>query len=257
MGVPYISKVLMLKNKTDSQSTSRSGLRRFFSREFGANTTVHAEEDLRKHLKVLRLKGGDQFELFDGKGAVAQATLIDVKNFSIEVSEVVNWPAPPPCELIIVPPKGKNFDRVLRMATELGVTHFRLAKGQHGVVNYGQRDWEKNKPRFEKLIIEASRQSERTHVPELAQPMPLSEIVTQCSARCKVAFTLSATEPLPHTITAPVAAAIGPEGGFSESERDHFDMHGFEQATLGKTVLKVDTAAISGLSRIQARIVGT
>ena len=144
--------------------------------------------------------------------------------------------------------KGEKLAEVVRMGTELGVSEFVLVVTRHAVA---KEIGEKKLARLRRIAIEAAKQSGRTRVPEVKGPIPLKEIpaVEQGLVAHPGTGRLVAEVYDP---SRPVALAVGPEGGFSEEEVALLTARGFVPVTLGRRILKAETAACTLVALVTA-----
>ena len=151
--------------------------------------------------------------------------------------------------LAFAPIKQARIEEMLAMATQMGVR--RLQPVITDRINEHHPKWE----RIKKIIIESSEQSGRNSVPELATPMKFDEFLKQNK---NIVF---ADERLVSFRGAPGAnpepgkdisktILIGPEGGFSDAEFTALDAAGAVGISLGKTILRAETAAVAALARL-------
>lgn len=190
---------------------------------------------------VLRLKTGDQLILCDGMGreALAQITDADKKEVRLAILEIHMPEREPKKELTLYCAllKRENFELVCQKATEIGVARI-VPLLTERTVKTGF-----NKERLEKIILEASEQSGRTTVPELAEPMKFSDAIDRACGPATILFDLTG-EKLENT-KGISNIFIGPEGGFSENEVALAKEGDAIIGSLGGLVLRGETAAIA------------
>lgn len=201
----------------------------------GSLDSPFIDADDHHHLqRVLRLRNGEEICLVDPTGAWQRFTLVDAKAMAIEVAGDRHV-APEPSTtltLALALPKGERGELAVAKATELGVDRIALIETERSVVRLGADRAPKAIARLERIARAASAQSRRLHLPEIVGPMPLKDL----GSFGPVALAqMEGGAP-----TGPVACvAVGPEGGFSESE-----LKGQATVGLGGTVLRSETAAI-------------
>ena len=219
---------------------------------------VTLDEGPSRHVRVLRLRIGDDVELFDGSGRVAQAT-ID----SLGPPVVCSAAAPKVVDrqhtrvvLLLAIPKGATLDDCVRMATELGVDEVALVQTERTVPRWGQERARSRVERLTRIASEAAAQCERGDVPIIHEPRSLGAWIEQVPASAsRVMFGARASERLDLSCTPEqVWCAVGPEGGFSDVERESFETAGFAVASLGRWVLRVDTAVAAALAMVRDRL---
>ena len=223
-----------------------------------AGGVLTLDESGARHVRVLRLRPGDDVELFDGAGRRAQARILSL-------GDVVECEASPPVAaadahtrvvLLLAIPKGSKLDECVRMATELGVAAIWLMQAERSVPRWDQERARSRVDRLTRIAAEAAAQCERADIPIIDGPRPCAEWLRVVpagvhgvvfGARAEGAFTLPKTPEQ-------VWCAIGPEGGFSVDELSSFRAAGFAVATLHPSVLRVETAVAAALAVIHDRI---
>lgn len=198
---------------------------------------------------VLRLRPGAGITLFDGSGAEASATLtrVEASSAACEIG-CITWPQREPSlklSVALALLKPSAFELAVQKLTELGVARIVPLTAERAVVSYRDaRDWERRAVRLERIVREAAEQSERVTLPELVAPIGLPELLEMQPVI--VLVERSAAAPSLAAIVTPngAAVAIGPEGGWSPTERALLAEHGTSLASLGSLILRAETAAI-------------
>jgi len=212
---------------------------------------LELSEEAAKHARVCRLAVGNPVEVFDGKGRVASAVITGLwsRLLTIELTSHARLVARGPgLSLILCTPRAGKLDDIVRQTCELGVTAIHLALSDFSVGTAARAD---NKhSRLLRVAREALRQSEGAHLPELMPPAPLREVVERTSANAqRVLLAARGGETLQlEAFGAPVWMVVGPEGGLSPREEALLQEQHFVPASLGPTVLRVETAAVVGVS---------
>ena len=205
--------------------------------------------DVRYLKHVLRLRPGDELELFDGAGRIASARVVSTEADAVTVELGEPRTAPVPTHslmLLCAILKGDRMELVLQKATELGVTALQPFESERTVVKLGDRG-SKRHARWERVITGAARQSGRADVPGLAPPCSWGEALERLPAGgVRVLCHEGASDAGLGSIgqRAPTVVAVGPEGGFTPDEVALGRQHGFGVAGLGPRVLRAETAAI-------------
>ncbi len=206
--------------------------------------TVSLDPEARKHAKVLRLEIGARVELFDGEGHLAEAELVAGGRALVHRAWTAAAEAPPRV-LLWGLPKAPAVDTGVRMATELGVDRIVLALAERTPRSPSTSKLE----RWRRIALEATRQCERATCPTIDSPIPLAE-----AAAVDVDLRLVALARGQRSVAVgegSVAVAIGPEGGFTESEQALLlEEHGFRPLRLGRHVLRSETAVAAALARL-------
>jgi len=235
---------------------------RFFvpeARETGQTVAVRGEEF--HHLrKVLRLEAGDTLSLFDGRGRGFEGRLVEILRGEARVligREESSPESPLALTLMAALAKGEKFDLVVQKATELGVHAIQPFYSKHTDVRPAA-DRESRKPeRWRRIALSACKQSGRTRLPLLEDPKTLEEILARPCRGIGVSLDPESSEGLgPEALSAlrgagAVTVAVGPEGGWSDGEREEFGRAGFLRLHLGPRILRTETAAIVSTAILQ------
>lgn len=136
----------------------------------------------------------------------------------------------------------KKLDDMLNMATQMGVMRFVPVITERTVAHH--INWE----RMQKIVIEASEQSNRNSVPEIAKPIKFSELPFSDLVFADERAAYGAD--LPHDFMGAKNILVGPEGGFSDDEFNALDKNGAHGISLGKTILRAELAAPVAISRV-------
>lgn len=159
--------------------------------------------------------------------------------------------------------KGDKFEFLLQKATELNVHHIYGVSSVHCVAKYDAKKLNAKKSRWEKIIIEASQQCGRPDVPTLTVEQSLSEVLQSLQSDEGVLLLGAYEREDDKTIKDilqvqlytnsyhTIAICIGPEGGYSPNEMDLLESCGGHKVSLGATILRAETAALSAVSMIQ------
>ena len=229
-------------------------MQRYFA-NIDSNFTVHFSKDDEHHiLHVMRMKNNDEIEVVDnGKVFLCRidktnplvASVIHEISNDVEIKEDIT--------LLFALTKGDKIDLVLQKATELGVKKVALITSERTVVSYDNKDVDKKLARFEKIMKEASEQSHRVIVPELLGIFNLKNLPREVFSDINyVAYEKDAskTDEMFEGLTKEksISVLVGPEGGFSEQEINNLTAQGFIRTSLGKRILRAETAAIYALS---------
>lgn len=238
-----------------------SEARRLFATELPlAGGPVVLSEDVSRHARVLRLEPGDDVLLFDGQGRQAPARVLTVgKRLTCE--------AQPPTELpddgrgvtlLLAVPRAGKLDDILRAVTELGVREVHLVDCERSVGTIRERKLDAKLARYESVVREAARQCERERIPRVHAPVSLMEVAARAPTDAervgKVVLAARGDARLPVSLPPSAWVAVGPEGGFSDAELDGLVQAGFAPCRVGRTILRVETAAIAGVALVSERL---
>ncbi len=212
---------------------------------------------LRHVVQVLRLKTGHPLILFNGEGGEYEAVLAQVEKRHARAKITAFRNTNPESELeshlAVGISKGERMDIAIQKAVELGVTRITPLYTEHCVVQLNPQRQQKRMDHWQAIIISACEQCGRNTLPVIHEPLPFPEWIKLHTAELKLILdplaesTLAA---LPST-AGNVLLAVGPEGGFSQSEIAHAKNAGFLNISLGKRILRSETAVISALAAVQ------
>ncbi len=202
---------------------------------------------------MLRVEAGQQFEITDSQRAwlaEVETARKDLVRFRV-VEEIAAGPELPPVTLYLALIKFERFEWAVEKATELGVTRIapvEATRTERGLFEGARKRVE----RWQRIAREASEQSRRLRAPEIAAPMHLVEALKDESAhRCWLDEQPGA-KPLIWAFSPAAGDAcallVGPEGGWTDTERADFSRAGWIGASLGPTVLRAETAACAALA---------
>jgi len=219
--------------------------------------TVTLTTDEAQHLRdVLRLKIGDEVYVFDGRGREFRCSVSNTKRESAELhieSEVE--PAKPESQLqlnlCVALLKGEKFDLVVQKATELGVTKVTPLITRYADIHLRDAaDATKRTARWQRIALEAAKQSGRAFVPEISLPLAFEAALEGTG----VMFSERGGQALESlTGASSITALVGSEGGWSDEEIDTARARDFHIVTLGGRILRAETAAIAVTALLQHR----
>ncbi|MFQ5850965.1 MAG: 16S rRNA (uracil(1498)-N(3))-methyltransferase [Candidatus Binatia bacterium] len=212
--------------------------------------------------KVLRLRPGQGVILFDSEGWEHEAV---IQSYTAGVAEVEilrsNQPRrESPLDIILVQAigKGEKMDWVVEKATELGVRCIVPFFSTYTIPRLDAKKIEQRHARWEKIALNAAKQSGRTRIPEIHKLSEFGSLVRRpWSCDLKLLFWERASDGGFHRVREErrhldsILLVIGPEGGFTSEEVAHALDQDFQAVQLGKRLLRTETAALGALSIIQ------
>ena len=245
-------------------------LRRFYANTDAFRPTpgrVTLSEEESRHLRdVLRLRAGDEAQVFDGEGHEFACVVREVggrrEGATLEVRAPAEPPSPEPplvLTLAVALLKGEKFDLVVQKATELGAAHVVPVETKRADVRLrDERDTSKRVERWRRLALEAAKQSGRARVPVVREPTSFASFVGGVThlLEARVLFaegggaTLNSLPTVSGRLSA-VVALVGPEGGWADEEVELAREHGWHIVTLGGRTLRAETAALTACVLMQ------
>lgn len=211
--------------------------------------------------RVLRLGAGSRIVLFDGRGSESEAVLMRVEPRRVRVqigaASTPGTELPGEVRLCMALIQHSRFELVVQKATELGVTAIQPVCCSYSRSSGADHVPSQRLDRWASVIREAAEQSGRLRFPELHAPRPFLDVLAQRTARGAVGVLVDnratptpvAMLPLPM----PVWLFVGPEGGFSDGERQAAAESGLRLVRLGCRIMRAETAAIASLAVIVAQ----
>ena len=225
-----------------------SNIRLFFSKSLSANLTDKLDKSQSHYLtKVMRVKENEVFSLFNKEGEW-EAKILGISKSIVEFKTTKQLRQKENIKelwLAFSPIKSNYQNFMIQKATELGVTKFLPIIFDRTVVR------KINKERLEKIVIEASEQSNRINVPLIESPQTLDSFLKKDTMDLIFTDLNSDNIKLDKSkfTEKPVCIIIGPEGDFSEAERDKIlSFKGVQSVKINENILRSETAVISAIS---------
>ena len=225
-----------------------SNIRLFFSDTLSANMIDKLDKNQSHYLsKVMRVKENEVFSLFNKEGEWEAKVLGIFKNiveFKI-IKQLRQKETTKELWLAFSPIKSNYQNFMLQKATELGVTKFLPIIFDRTVVRKIHKD------RIEKIVIEASEQSNRINVPTIEEAQDLNGFLKKNSMNLIFTDLNSNIKKIDKSkfTDKPVCIIIGPEGDFSETEREKIlSFKGVQPIKINENILRSETAVISAIS---------
>jgi len=240
-------------------------VRRFFVEKipYHADLILIPEKEANHITKVLRMKEGDRIIIFDGKGKEFESIIDKVSYKEVWVRIIKNLSSRPlsPLKITLAQAavKGPALDYILQKATELGVNDVVFFYSERTVVKLNTDNLGKKMIRWQEIIKSASRQCGRAFLPDLKPPISFEDLIKGATNKNTLRLILwereenhtikdllKSVHPVPHVI-----AVVGPEGGFTDEEIHFAKRYDFRLLSIGRRVLRSDTASIALLSILQ------
>ncbi|TDF96750.1 16S rRNA (uracil(1498)-N(3))-methyltransferase [Paenibacillus piri] len=259
--------------------------RYFIAPELFAESTVTIAGDDAHHLiRVMRAKAGDQVIVSDGVSREALVTITETGKDQVtaDIVERLKLDREPAVEVWIAQslPKGDKMELVIQKGTEIGAARFIPFVSERTVVQLDAKKEGKRVERWQKIAKEAAEQAHRNRVPAVDAPLSWKQLL-QCAADADAAWicyekqnglqlkqeiqaALSVVSDESASIHSGAGAdrsqsggrqprlmlIVGPEGGFSEQEVAAAEAAGCRSVSLGRRILRTETAAMVGLTCI-------
>ena len=243
-------------------------MRRFFVEEqdIKENQVTIKGDEARHIAQVLRLKERDKIKVFTGKGKEYLTEIIQASKKEVigKVLKESKLDTEPPIEITLVQglPKSDKMDFIVQKVTELGVKKVIPVITQRTIVRLDKEKAEKRRNRWQRIALEAAKQSGRAIVPEVREAIPFIQALDNLNRESlnlipweeETSTSLKEvlknhTSHIPHLVSQ-ITVFIGPEGGFTSEEIEAAKEKGAIPVSLGPRLLRTETAGLAALVMI-------
>lgn len=211
-----------------------------------------------KHAKVLRLKPGESVLLCDGTGTESLCTVLDPDALTLELGET-RQAASEACVKVSVYmafPKADKLEHVIQKATELGAVEIIAFPSERCVSRPDEKSIQKKLERWQKIAASAAEQSGRGVIPRVLVLGAYQEALTRAAQADRALLfyehedTVTLHQALENGPWHSVSLLTGPEGGLEEREVQRALDAGLTVCTLGRRILRCETAPLCALSAV-------
>ncbi len=231
--------------------------RRFFVDQVRNGKAELSGDDARHLTRVLRVEAGQRYEICDNRDVyLAEIETARKEGVIFRTLEKLEAPAPALrlvlCAALI---KFDHFEWMIEKATELGVAEIvpvETVRSERGL----ERAAHKRVERWRRVVLEASQQSRRSILPVVHDPIAWRDVLA-IQATHRYALDENPGEPLsPRLVdlSAAIAILVGPEGGWTDEERESFAAAGWAPVSLGPLILRAETAALAALAIMNSAV---
>lgn len=233
-------------------------VRFFVTPEALEGDTIALTGENAQHAKVLRLKEGEQALLCDGNGREALCSLLSAADWRWQVLErrPSETEAAVAVSVYMAFPKADKLEHVIQKATELGADEIVTFPSARCVSKPEEKSLEKKLQRWQKIALSAAEQSGRGRVPQVLVLGSYRQAVER-AAQADIALLFYENEharTLQAALNAKryetVSLLTGPEGGLEEAEVAQARAAGMQICTLGRRILRCETAPLCALSAV-------
>ena len=238
--------------------------RLYFPGDMGKNNHCKLSEETLRYVKsVLRMKKGDRLILFDGAGWEYETVIKDFSSDGVTV-DVLNKERIPDrgirITLFQALPKAGKMDFIIQKATELNADRIVPFRSSRSIPQLTKDKASLKLSRWQNIATEAARQCGRADIPKITGILSFDEMLAYSGREdLKVIFWEEESEKgikdvlhdKKNDMARCISLVIGPEGGFTKEEVCRAVKMGFISVSLGRNILKVETAVLSILSIIQ------
>jgi 16S rRNA (uracil1498-N3)-methyltransferase len=202
--------------------------------------------------RVLRAQVGQEFDVV-ADAVVRRGRIISIAEgrVAFELGEEIPSEVTPSLTLLLAIFKFDRMEWSIEKCTELGATKIIPVFARRTDARLASAAV-KRVERWRRIAIQASEQSRRPAIPEIASPSKLGDVIN-IAAGLRIVLAETETERMVREVVTShhhneIALAIGPEGGWTEDELDLFEKQGWISASLGPTILRAETAAIAAVA---------
>lgn len=245
-------------------------MQRYFidPKQFGDREVAIVGDDAHHIVRVLRSEIGDECIVSDGqeREALVRLTSLGKDRVTADIVELRPMTAEPAVEVWVAQslPKGDKMELVIQKGTEIGASRFLPFVSDRTIVQLEPKKEGKKVERWQKIAKEAAEQAHRNRVPVVESPLSWKELLKRVEATDAswICYEKESGQELRSVIkqalhTAPKSGGphrlllvIGPEGGFTEQEVAAAEAAGCKSISLGRRILRTETAAMVGLTCI-------
>jgi len=241
-------------------------LHRVYYKEFSRTDKILIDNKSKiNHLmNVLRLTEGSKLDVFDGEGnsSICKIVSLDKKKIVLEQTGGIEFQQPERINLKVLMPyiKKENLFFAIQKVTEIGVSNISLFRPDNIDQSIKKKDLSKINEKALSIITQACEQNGSNIVPDFQIYENLSSAIDHDSF--SIFFDLDSTndfQSIKHidssiTIADSITLITGPESGFSEQEREFLNTETCHNISLGKNILRAETAPITALSVIKSNL---
>lgn len=222
------------------------------------DSVVELPDNVVRHLNVLRVKNTEEIVLFNGNGKAYPALpdVLEKRRASVRIlrEEVTDNESPLNITLVQAVSAAERMDFTLQKSVELGVAEIRPVISERCVVRLSGERAEKRVARWQEIVVSACEQSGRNIVPKVLPLTTYAQALQQLPQETtKLLMSLNRAQKLSDVRpqSGKVVFMVGPEGGWTEKEEQQAFDAGFQSVTLGKRVLRTETASLAAIAAMQ------
>ena len=222
------------------------------------DSVVELPDNVVRHLNVLRVKNTEEIVLFNGNGKAYPALpeVLEKRRASVRIlrEEAADNESPLNITLVQAVSAAERMDFTLQKSVELGVAEIRPVISERCVVRLSGERAEKRVARWQEIVVSACEQSGRNIVPKVLPLTTYAQALQQLPQETtKLLMSLNRAQKLSDVRlqSGKVVFMVGPEGGWTEKEEQQAFDAGFQSVTLGKRVLRTETASLAAIAAMQ------
>lgn len=224
---------------------------RFFVEPLRGDVAVVTGQDARHIARVLRMRVGEELTLCDGCGTDYQCRILSLSDGEVQAQVVRRMPteSEPTVKVTLYQglPKSEKMDLIVQKCVEIGVDRIVPVSMARSVVRLNAAEGAKKQLRWQKIAASAAEQSGRGIIPTVTEPISFAQLLSSAAQEYTLTLYEDGGSPLGSLVngqTASVSLVVGPEGGFEVAEVEALSRVGAHVATLGKRILRCETAPL-------------
>lgn len=237
-------------------------MQRYFvdSKNFNDTTVTIYGDDVHHITKVMRNSIDDKIICCDNKGLDVLVSIVAINQEMVEcqiISKLSDNREPSvKVTLVQALPKADKMDLIIQKGTEIGVSSFLPFTSERTIVQLNDKKLQKREERWRKIAKEAAEQAHRSKIPDILPLTNLNKLFSLIKNKPTfIAYEKEDTILLSQAIRNinyldEIFLIIGPEGGFSEKEVEEAVSFGAVSISLGKRILRTETAGLVGVSNL-------
>lgn len=238
-------------------------MQRYFVKpeQMSGHTVVIEGDDAAHIIRVMRMRKGNRIICSNGQGRDVLAEIDSYQEQVVFARILEEWPIlrELPVHVTIAQslPKGDKMDWIIQKCTELGAKCIIPFTSARTIVQWNEQKIALRLGRWQRIAKEAAEQAQRSFIPVIATPMNWDELIAKSREAdlAMIAYEGEGTVPLSQALPAcqpggKIFLVIGPEGGFEQEEVERGVASGMKAVSLGKRILRTETASLYGLAAI-------
>lgn len=227
-----------------------------------SDTAFVCGEDVKHIRDVLRYKVDDELNICDENGVkyLTKINSFESDKVNLKIFEVSNDTTEASVDITLFQglPKADKLEMIVQKCTELGANTIVPVEMDRSIVKIDSKSIDKKVERWNKIALEASKQSGRQKVPKVEKPINIKKLIENISKydilvlpyECEKDKTLKAVLRNLDKSCKRIAVLIGPEGGFSDEEIEKLNLDNVRMVTLGPRILRTETAGLATIAMI-------
>lgn len=243
-------------------------MQRYFvnQKQFIDDKVIINNDDVHHITKVLRSSIGDNVIISNGDGydVIAEISVIEPKQVICKIVSEIKDNREPNVEIILAQglPKSDKMDLIIQKSTEIGVSKIIPFTSDRTIVQLNEKKEQKRLERWRKITKEASEQAHRSIIPEISPLVTFNKLLEIMGEQLTlIAYEKENSLQLYQALNKipdinKVLLVIGPEGGFTGQEVKKVVEQGAYSISLGKRILRTETAGLVGISNILYHLEG-